>query len=254
MDMKKLLEVMERLRSENGCPWDKEQTRESLEPFLVEETYEVIEAIDEGDVEKIKEELGDLLFQIVFHCQIAKERGEFDFYDVVNTITEKMINRHPHVFGGEKVGTAKEVLIKWEEQKKKEGKDRNSILEGIPKTLPALLMAHRLQEKVSRVGFDWKELAEVIEKFDEELMEFRAAIKSGDKGKIEEELGDLFFVLVNLSRFLETNPEVALRRAIQKFIKRFQYIEAKASESGKKLSNMSLSDMDRLWEEAKGLQ
>lgn len=250
-NFKKLLDIMSALRSENGCPWDKEQTRESLKPFLIEETYEVLEAIDENDPEKIKEELGDLLFQIVFHCQIAKELNEFDMNDVLKGITEKMINRHPHVFGKEKLKTSEEVLRQWEERKKVEGKFKESILDGIPKEMPALIRAQRLQARAAKVGFDWKSVEDVLEKLDEELREFKSALKEKDQKEIEDELGDLFFVLVNISRFVGVNPEDALRKTISKFISRFRYIEMKVAEAGKNLSNLTLNEMDMLWEEAK---
>ncbi len=242
---------MSALRSENGCPWDKEQTRESLKPFLIEETYEVLEALDEDDPEKIKEELGDLLFQIVFHCQVARERGEFDIDDVIKKISDKMIARHPHVFGGEKFETSEEVLRQWEERKREEGKLKESVLEGIPKELPSLLRAQRLQAKAAKVGFDWKRVEDVMEKLDEELKEFGAALKSKSQKEIEDELGDVFFVLVNVSRFVGVNPENALRKTISKFISRFRYIEMKAADAGKNLSDMTMEEMDVLWDEAK---
>jgi len=251
-EFEKLVEIMTALRGEKGCPWDKEQTRESLKPFLVEETYEVLEAIDEGNPEKIREELGDLLFQIIFHCQLAKERHEFDVNDVVRKISEKMIGRHPHVFGGATYETSEDVLKQWEERKKEEGKSRESILEGIPRELPSLLKAHRIQSRASRVGFDWKQVEDVVEKLDEELKEFRKALEKKDQQEIEDELGDVFFVLVNISRFVGVNPEDALRKTISKFISRFRYIEMKSAESGKSLSGMSLEEMDALWDEAKG--
>ncbi len=250
-NFQKLLDIMSALRSENGCPWDKEQTRESLKPFLIEETYEVLEALDEDDPEKIKEELGDLLFQIVFHCQMAKERGEFDIDDVIKKISDKMIARHPHVFGEEKFETSEEVVKQWEERKREEGKLRESILEGIPKELPSLLRAQRLQARAARVGFDWKRVEDVMEKLDEELKEFGAALKSKSQKEIEDELGDVFFVLVNVSRFVGVNPEDALRKTISKFISRFRYIEMKAADAGKRLSDMTLEEMDALWDEAK---
>jgi tetrapyrrole methylase family protein/MazG family protein len=250
-DFQKLIDIMSQLRSEKGCPWDKEQTRESLKPFLIEETYEVLEAIDENNPEKIKEELGDLLFQIIFHCQIAKERNEFNIDDVIKKITEKMIARHPHVFGEEKINTSEEVLRQWEKRKKEEGKLKESLLEGIPKDMPALIRAQRLQARAAKVGFDWKRIEDVLEKLDEELVEFRNALKDKEQEKIEDELGDLFFVLVNVSRFVGVNPEDALRKTISKFISRFRYIEMKAAELGMHLSDMTLQDMDALWEEAK---
>ncbi|MFN3480419.1 MAG: nucleoside triphosphate pyrophosphohydrolase [Thermodesulfovibrionales bacterium] len=250
-DFERLIEIMASLRGEKGCPWDKEQTRESLKPFLVEETYEVLEAIDEEDPEKIKEELGDLLFQIIFHSRVAEEKGEFNIQDVIRKISDKMIARHPHVFGEERFETSEEVLRQWEERKKEEGKIRESILEGIPKELPSLLRAHRIQARAARVGFDWERVEDVLKKLDEEIKEFKEALDKQDQAAIEDELGDIFFVLVNISRFVGVNPEDALRKTISKFISRFRYIEMKAAESGRNLSDMTLEEMDSLWEEAK---
>ncbi len=250
-DFRRLIEIMERLRGPQGCPWDREQTSQSIKPYLIEEAYEVVDAIDEDDPEKLKEELGDLLFQIIFHAQIAKEKGEFDIHDVIEVISRKMIGRHPHVFGDKDFKTSEEVLREWDERKKEEGKQRESILEGIPSHLPALMRAHRIQSRVSRIGFDWKELGDVLKKLDEELMEFRLAIQKNDRSEIEDELGDIFFVLVNISRFVGVNPEEALRKTISKFISRFRYIEKRAREDGKSLEEMSLEEMDSLWEEAK---
>ncbi len=251
MDLQELLKIMEALRSENGCPWDKGQTRESLKPFIVEEAYELIEAIEENDPEKINEELGDLLFQIVFQCQIAKENNEFKISDVIEKIGKKMIARHPHVFGKADFKTTDDVLAHWEDQKKREGKLRESILEGVPKTLPSLLRAHRLQDRAARVGFDWEKVEDVLKKLDEELKEFKKALETKRQDEIEDELGDIFFMLVNISRFIGVNPEDALRKTISKFISRFRYIEMKAAESGKRLLDMTLDEMDRLWDEAK---
>jgi tetrapyrrole methylase family protein/MazG family protein len=236
---------------ENGCPWDKEQTRESLKPFIIEEAYEILEAIDENDPAAIREELGDLLFQIVFQSQLAKEKGEFDMADVISKICKKMIERHPHVFANANYKTSAEVLEHWETQKKREGKKRESILDGIPKTLPSLLKAHRLQDRASRLGFDWERLEDVIDKLDEELEELKKAFKDKKKEEVEEELGDIFFVLVNISRFVSVNPEDALRKTINKFVSRFRYIEKTSADLGKKLSDMTLTEMDALWEEAK---
>lgn len=250
-EFEKLLDIVAELHGEKGCPWDMEQTRESLKPFLVEETYEVLEAIDESDTEKIKEELGDLLFQIIFHCQIAKKRNEFDINDVIRSLSEKMKARHPHVFGNATYETSKEVLAQWEDRKKEEGKNRESILEGIPKDLPSLLRAHRIQARASRVGFDWEKIDDVLKKLDEEMHEFREALNRKNQDEIEDELGDIFFGLVNISRFIGVNPEDALRKTISKFISRFRYIEIKAAESCKKLSDMTLQEMDELWDEAK---
>ncbi len=252
MNFQEILNIMKKLRGEKGCPWDKEQTKESLKPFIIEEAYELIDAIDEGDSEKIKEELGDLLFQIVFQCQIASEGKEFDMSDVIKEIGKKMIARHPHVFGNANYKTKDEVLQHWEEQKKREGKLRVSILDGVPETLPSLLRAHRLQDRAAKVGFDWIKVTDVLKKLDEEMKEFKNALEGKQREEIEDELGDIFFMLVNISRFVGINPEDALRRTISKFISRFRYIEMKAADQGRKLLDMTLDEMDQLWEEAKG--
>lgn len=252
MDFRELLNIMEKLRGEKGCPWDKEQTRESLKPYIVEEAYELLEAIEENDPEKIKEELGDLLFQIVFQSQIARENKEFDMSDIIDKIAKKMVSRHPHVFGNTTCSTSDEVVAQWEVQKKREGKLRESILEGVPETLPSLLRAHRLQKRAAGVGFDWEKADDVLKKLDEELKEFKEALGTKNKDMIEDELGDIFFMLVNISRFIGVNPEDAHRKTISKFIHRFRYIEMKAAEQGRKLSDMTLHEMDKLWDEAKG--
>lgn len=248
-----IVRIMARLRGPEGCPWDKEQTPESLKPFLVEETYEVLEAIDEASPPKVREELGDLLFQIVFHSRIAEERGEFDIEEVLENISSKMIRRHPHVFGEKSLKTSGEVLADWELIKKKEkgNAERKSILEGVPKELPALIRAHRLQERAARVGFDWRKADDVIGKLDEEMREFKETLEGRDPARMEDELGDIFFVLVNISRFIGVNPEDALRKTISKFIARFQFIEEAAKNMGRELSDMSLDEMDALWDKAK---
>jgi len=251
MSLERLVKIMEELRGPHGCPWDREQTRESLKPFLLEEAYELLEALDEQDPEKIKEELGDLLFQIIFHCQLAKEKEEFGINNVIDNITKKMVSRHPHVFGEAPLKTSKEVLQHWEEYKRMEDKKRESVLEGVPKTLPSLLRAQRLQNKASRVGFDWERVEDVFKKLDEELKEFKKAIDKKAPREIEDELGDIFFVLVRISQFVGVNPEEALRKTISKFIHRFRHIEMKAREYGKRLSEMTLEEMDVFWEEAK---
>ncbi len=248
-----LLKIMSKLRGKNGCPWDKEQTTESLKPFLIEEAYEVIEAIDEKSPEKLKEELGDLLLQVVFHAQLAKERKEFDMENILETLEEKLIRRHPHVFGDVSYEDAKEVLAQWERIKKEEkaNSKRESMLDSVPKELPALLRAHRLQDKAARVGFDWKHINDVFAKVEEEIKEFKGAIKEKNSDEVEDELGDIFFALVNVARFLEINPEDALRKTISKFISRFRYIEERAKEAKRELSDMTLEEMDKFWEEAK---
>ncbi len=251
MNFEELVKIVEKLRGPEGCPWDREQTRESLKPFLIEELYELLDALDENNSEGIKEELGDMLFQIILHCQLSKEERLFDVNDVIDNIIRKMIRRHPHVFGNKKLTTSKEVLSWWEEHKKKEGKNRESIMEGIPKTLPALLRAHKLQDKASRVGFDWERIEDVFKKLEEELNEFKNAFDKKNQREIEDELGDIFFVLVRISQFVGVNPEEALQKTISKFIHRFKHIEMKALEQGRRPSDMTLEEMDTLWEEAK---
>ena len=249
-----LMEIMARLRGKNGCPWDRDQTHESIKPYLVEEAYEVLEAIDEQDLAKLKEELGDLMLQIVFHARMAEDAGAFSMQDVLTAINEKLIRRHPHVFGELKVETAQEVLFNWEQIKQTERRklnDRASVLDGVPRELPALLRAHRLQEKASRVGFDWTEAQEVFRKVEEELAELRAAMDGREADRVEAELGDLLFALVNLSRFLAVNPEEALRKTIARFIARFRYIEEELSRRGRSLRQATLEEMDVLWAEAK---
>jgi tetrapyrrole methylase family protein / MazG family protein len=250
---RRLVELMATLRGPQGCPWDRKQTPESLKPFLVEECYEVIDALEDGAPDKIRDELGDLLFQIVFHARIAEESGQFTINDVITAIHEKMVRRHPHVFGDGTASTADEVVSNWEEIKRKEKghKDRTSILEGVPRELPSLLRAHRLQERAARVGFDWAHLNEAMPKLDEEIAEFKESLKAGDAGKIEEELGDVFFMLVNLSRFLGVNPDEALRKTISKFIHRFRHIEEHAANAGRTLNDMTLDEMEALWQESK---
>ncbi len=249
-----LVEIMARLRGENGCPWDREQTSESIKPYLVEETYEVLEAIDEQDPAKLREELGDLMLQIVFHAQMAEEAGTFSIADVLAGINDKLRRRHPHVFGDVKAETAQEVLFNWEQIKKAERQKvqgKASLLDGVPRELPALLRAHRLQEKASRIGFDWKEAHEVLVKVEEEFAELRAAMEGQAVERVEAELGDLLFSLVNLSRFLAVNPEEALRKTIARFISRFRYIEEELSRRGRSLRQATLQEMDALWSEAK---
>jgi tetrapyrrole methylase family protein/MazG family protein len=249
-----LVELMARLRGPGGCPWDRKQTTESLKPFLIEECYEVVDALDEGSPDKVKEELGDLLFQIVFHSRIAEEQGRFTIRDVIAGNLEKMVRRHPHVFGDARLSTDKEVLANWEEIKKKEKgyEGRKSVLEGVPRHLPSLLRAHSLQERASRVGFDWSRIDEALPKLDEEMAEFKESLKKKDAAGIEEELGDIFFMLVNISRFLDVNPENALRKTISKFIHRFRHIEEHAANAGRQLSDMTLDEMEKLWQESKG--
>ena len=248
----RLVEIMATLRGPGGCPWDREQTRESLKPFLIEETYEVLEALDQRDRQKLQEELGDLLLQVIFHAQVASEREEFTITDVLETITEKLVRRHPHVFGDTRAETAKEVLHTWERLKQEErgGVQKASALDGVPKSLPALLRAQRLQDKAARVGFDWGETAAVIQKVEEELTELKAAMGKGAEA-MEEEMGDLLFSLVNLARFLHLNAEETLRKCIEKFTRRFRHIEEAMARLGRSLEDATLEEMDALWQEAK---
>jgi len=249
----KLVAIMQRLRGPKGCPWDKEQTMESLIPFIVEEAYEVIGAIDAKSPKMLKEELGDLLFQIIFMCQLAREKGDFDIEDVMALSAEKMIRRHPHVFGKTKAKTSKDVLKHWSRIKKEEkaGKKRKGYLADIPEHLPALLKAHKVTEKAAEAGFDWSDIKEVFEKVEEEIAEFKAELKKGNIQRMEAEFGDLIFALVNVGRFIEINPEEALRKTIARFITRFHYIEDKLIKKGKALHNASIEEMENFWKEAK---
>ena len=246
-------EVMARLRAEDGCPWDKEQTHETLKAYLIEEAYEVIEAIDQADDEALKEELGDLMLQIVFHARIAEEEGRFDIEGVLETSIDKLTRRHPHVFGELEVNGSGEVLANWEKIKKAErkAKQKDSVLDGVPEHLPALLKARRVQEKVARVGFDWDNIEGMLDKVEEELGEFRQAYAQQDSSKVEEELGDVLFSLVNVARFVEACPEDALRKTISKFMTRFRYIESVLDQQGIDLKRATFEEMDALWEEAK---
>ncbi len=243
---------MERLRSPNGCPWDREQTHKSLLPYLIEETYEVVDAVERGIDEELKEELGDLLLQVVFHSQIAKERGAFTIEDVVDSIARKLVERHPHVFGGrDDIKSAEDVSREWEKLKEKEGKKRESVLDGIPSSLPALERAYKLQKRAEKVGFDWRSFEGIKEKLLEELDEIESELKRGNREKLEEEVGDFLFMAVNLSRFLGIHPETALRKANRKFEERFRFMEKKAKEMGRSLSDMDIDEMEELWQEAK---
>jgi tetrapyrrole methylase family protein/MazG family protein len=248
----RLIEIMATLRSPGGCPWDRKQTHKSLKPYLIEEAYEVIEAIEAENDDEMSEELGDLLSQIVMHAQLAKERGAFDIETVAGKIASKLIERHPHIFGQKVDLTSEEVLHNWERIKQQQARDENySVLQGVPQKLPALLKAFRVQEKVGRYGFDWKKPDDVIVKVKEEIGEFEEALKFGEKIKQEHELGDLLFSLVNLGRHLGMQPEEALNGAIRRFTLRFQYIENKLREQGKTLSDSNLDEMDKYWDEAK---
>lgn len=243
----RLLTIMDELREQ--CPWDKKQTMQTLRHLTIEETYELGDAILEDDLVEVKKELGDVLLHIVFYSKIGSETNDFDIADVCNSICEKLINRHPHIYGDVTVKDEEEVKRNWENIKLKEGK--KSVLEGVPKGLPALVKANRVQDKVAGVGFDWEKPEQVFEKVQEELSELQSEIKSGNADKMEAEFGDVLFSMINYARFLNINPENALERTNKKFIGRFQYLESKAKEAGKSLKDMTLGEMDVFWEEAK---
>ncbi|MDA8096066.1 MAG: nucleoside triphosphate pyrophosphohydrolase [Clostridia bacterium] len=249
-----LAHIMAELRSEHGCPWDREQDHASLKKYLIEESYEVVEAVESLDMYSIREELGDLLLQIVFHAQIAREEGHFDLNDVIRGICEKMIHRHPHVFGSTRVKDAAEVLVNWERLKRDEKESGRSCLEGIPRSLPALQRADLIQSKVSRVGFDWPNYRGAMDKVFEELGELKEAFRTEDKERITDELGDLLFATVNLARLSGVDAEDALRHTMEKFCRRFTFIEEKIVLLDKKLGQVSLEEMDRWWEAAKNLK
>ena len=244
----KFVEITKRLRKD--CPWDREQTHRSIRHSLIEEAYEVVDAIDLDAHDELRKELGDLLLHVVFHANIAEEKGEFTLEEVIDGITEKLIFRHPHIFGDAKVETAEHVKRNWEKLKLEEG--RTSLMDGVPNELPALLRAHRLQEKASKVGFDWEKKEDVWKKVEEELREFQQATGRGAPGEIEEEFGDLLFGLVNYARTIGIDAENALRGTIRKFVRRFQYIERRLGERGRDIRSSTLAEMDELWEEAKG--
>lgn len=244
-----LAEVLRRLRAPDGCPWDREQTHSSLIPYLIEEVYEAIAAIEAEDKDALRGELGDILMHIIFHAQIAAENGEFDLDDVAADSVDKIVGRHPHVFEKARELTPEEVKDNWEAIKI--DREKRSLLSGVPPSLPALLAAYRVQEKAGGVGFEWEDISGVEKKFQEEWAEFEESRKSGDASMMEEEFGDLLFVLVNLGRYLGINAEIALKRTVQKFIKRFEYIEEKLAEKGSSPHNSTLKEMDAIWNEAK---
>lgn len=246
-----LVEVMRRLRADDGCPWDRAQTHETLRKWLVEETYEAVDAIDRGDLDGLCEELGDVLLQIVFHAQIGSEQGAFDIRDVVTGIVEKLIRRHPHVFGEAVAADARAVERNWEAIKQNEKEERQSVLDGVPASLPALHRAAELGRRAAAVGFDWKRLEDVLAKVEEEIGEVRSALQSGDAEHTFHEIGDLLFAITNLARWLDVDPEDALRRMLSRFEQRFHRIEEAARSSGRDIRSMSLDEMDALWNDAK---
>jgi XTP/dITP diphosphohydrolase len=245
----RLLTIMNELREQ--CPWDKKQTMETLRHLTIEETYELGDAILDNDLDEIKKEVGDLMLHLVFYAKIGSETNSFDIADVCNSICEKLIYRHPHIYGDVKVTDEEDVKRNWEMLKLKEGK--TSVLEGVPKSLPALVKANRIQDKVAGVGFDWEKPEQVWEKVEEELKEFKTEVEKGDVDAMEDEFGDVLFSMVNYARFLNISPENALERTNKKFSKRFQYLEAKAKGMNKNLRDMTLAEMDVFWEEAKKL-
>lgn len=248
----KVMEIMRRLRRPGGCPWDAEQSHESLKRYLLEEAYEVIEAIDAKSPKMLREELGDLLLQPVFHAVIAEERGDFSIEEVLEKLADKLVSRHPHVFGDQVIKTSHEQLENWERLKQKEKKEeRKSALSGVPPHLPALMKAHKVTEKAARVGFDWSHVDEVFAKVMEELHEFEETMLANDQERMEAELGDLLFAIVNLGRFLSIDPEEALRKTITRFTGRFGHIEETLHGRGVSLKDASLDEMETLWEEAK---
>jgi len=246
----RLVEIMQKLRAEDGCPWDRQQTYESLRQYLLEETYEVLELIDEKRYDELKFELGDLLLQVIFQSQIAEEEGRFTIVEVLENINEKLIYRHPNVFGDVQINSAEEQTVNWERLKKKKERGRSTIA-GVPSTLPALLRAHRIQAKAATVGFDWEKAEQVWEKVEEEIGELKDAVAENEQNKIEEEFGDLLFAMVNLSRFLRVNPEDALRQATEKFSARFRKVELEAERQHRSLEEMTLQEMDHIWDDVK---
>jgi MazG family protein len=244
-----LIRLARRLRSQDGCPWDRAQTSETMRPHLLEEAYEVLEALDEEDTEKYADELGDLLFIVVFMTLIAEEENLFDLSRVLSSISQKLVSRHPHVFGDKRASDSASATACWEEAKRKEGRHsrRDSVLAGVPKALPALIRARRIQEKASAVGFDWDNSSQVMDKIEEEMQELRSALEAGNRDEIAGELGDLIFSVVNLARFLGINPEAELRRTTRKFMERFRYIEKNVDD----LKEATLEQMERLWQTSK---
>jgi len=250
-EISKLEQIVASLRGKHGCPWDKKQTSQTLKKYLLEEVYELIEAIEEEKTEEVKEELGDVLFILVFLAHIYKEQGCFDLEKVIDLVSEKMIRRHPHVFGDIRTNDIAEIRARWEEIKDSEKPERNSVLDGISKALPALTLAYKIGEKAAKVGFDWERLEGVLEKVAEETQEFKRALNTNNIEKIKEELGDILFSWVNVARLLKIQPEDALRQTIKKFKRRFKLMENEFKRQGKSIQNASLEEMDALWEEIK---
>jgi nucleoside triphosphate diphosphatase len=250
-----LVALMTRLRSPDGCPWDRKQTLPDLKPYVIEEAYEVVDAIDRNDRAALMEEVGDFLLEAVFIAEITREEGTFDIYDSVTAIHDKLVRRHPHVFGDVVASDAEQVLVNWEKLKSDERKAENkSILSGVPQSMPALLKASRLTEKAARVGFDWRRTEDVFDKLDEEIAELREAVASGETSKMEDEIGDLLFTIANIARKVNVNAEEALQSTNRKFMRRFESMESQVRERGKNLDQLELEEMDTLWDEAKAAE
>lgn len=252
-EFQKLVETVARLRAPDGCPWDRQQTHVSLARYAIEETYEVVEAIESGDPARLQDELGDMLLQVLLHAQIASESQHYDIADVCRTIREKLRRRHPHVFADTEVAGVEDVLRNWEEIKRAEPgyEDRQSALDGVPESLPALMRAAKLSKKAAKTGFDWPDAASIVEKLKEETRELEQAIDRGDEGEIRDEIGDLLFTVVNIARFKQIDPEEALRHMLGRFTRRFTRIEERARETGRDIHEMTLEEMDSVWDEAK---
>lgn len=247
------METVEKLRSPEGCPWDREQTHGSLKRYAVEETYEVLEAIDSGEPDKLEDELGDLLLQVLLHAEIARESGQFDIADVCSRIRAKLVRRHPHVFADTEVSGVDDVLHNWEQIKRAEPgyEERKSVLDGVPSGLPALMRAAKLSKKAARTGFEWPDVGAVVDKLKEETAELEHALARGDRGEISDEIGDALFTIVNIARWSHVDPEEALRNMLERFSHRFRQIEERADATGRSIQDMTLEEMDRVWEEAK---
>jgi MazG family protein len=262
----KLVEIMTTLRGPDGCPWDKQQDFNSLKPMLVEEVYEVLEAVENNDFDGLSEELGDILLHVVFHAQLGKETGQFDIDTVIGKISDKLVRRHPHVFGGESASTPEEVIKNWEaikaqekaEKLKSRTSEQRSLLEGIPSKLPAFHEAHQIASRAARVGFDWPDIEGIFDKLQEEVRELKEVIATGrdqdKRDRLEDEIGDMLFVIVNIARYLKIDSESALKRANRKFKTRFQYMERQLAEQGKSLEETSLDEMEALWQKAKSAE
>jgi tetrapyrrole methylase family protein/MazG family protein len=250
-----LVNLMKTLRGPDGCPWDRKQSLPDLKPFVIEEAYEVVDAVDRDDRQALMEEVGDLLLESVFIAEITREEGSFDIYDSITSVHDKLVRRHPHVFADVEANDAEQVLVNWEKQKNEERKAENkSVLSGVPASLPAALKASRLTEKAARVGFDWRKTDDVFDKLDEEIGELREAVKGGDTSRIEDEMGDLLFTIANIARKTGVNPEEALQSTNRKFIRRFEAMETAVRASGRNLDQLSLEEMDALWEQAKAAE